>query len=207
MAAPRLALPQFAPMPLAYLHAPFDHPDWIFELKLDGFRALACVERGNARLVSRRGNVFKSFPSLTADIGDVPGVSDAVLDGEIVCIDEKGIPQFYNLMRRRSPQHYYAFDILWLNGRDLRGLPLLERKALLKSVVPPQPAPLLYVDHVIGEGVDLFRAVCERDLEGIVAKHAGGLYTPDATTWVKIKNRAYSQAEGRADFFDARVYG
>src|ERR1051325_10168014 len=108
-------------------------------------------------------------------------------------------------MRRRTPQHFYAFDLLWLNGRDARALPLLERKRLLRRrIVPPQPSPVLYVDHIAGRGVDLFRAVCEQDVEGIVAKLASGRYDPNATTWVKIKNRAYSQAEGRHEFFDIR---
>jgi bifunctional non-homologous end joining protein LigD len=109
-------------------------------------------------------------------------------------------------MRRRGPQHFFAFDLLWLNGRDLRALPLLERKRLPRQVVPRQPCPLLYIDHVAGDGVSLYDAVCARDLEGIVAKQADGRYTPEATTWVKIKNPAYSQAEGRADFFEGRAF-
>jgi bifunctional non-homologous end joining protein LigD len=109
-------------------------------------------------------------------------------------------------MGRRTPQHFYAFDILWLDGRDLRGLPLIERKRLLRELVPPQPAPVLYVDHVAGRGVRLFRAVCEMDLEGIVAKLGTGPYTPEAASWVKIKNRTYTQAEGRHEFFDGRAY-
>ena len=68
--------------------------------------------------------------------------------------------------RRRTPQHFYAFDILWLDGKDLRGLPLLERKQILRGVVPVRPAPVLYVEHFDARGVDLFRAVCENDLEG-----------------------------------------
>src|SRR5579859_6116215 len=94
---------------------------------------------------------------------------------------------------------YCAFDILWLNGRDLRATPLLERKVMLKRVIRP---PLLCVDHIEGRGLDLFNAACEQDLEGIVAKLANGRYEPSATTWVKIKNRSYSQADGRAEFFD-----
>jgi bifunctional non-homologous end joining protein LigD len=123
-----------------------------------------------------------------------------VIDGEIVYVGPDGKPRFYDLMRRRAPQHFYAFDLLWLNGRDLRGLALLERKRLLRRIVPPQPSPVLYVNHIAGRGVDLFRAVCEQDEEGIVAKLASGRYDPDATTWVKIKNPAYSQA-GRAPRF------
>ena len=81
-----------------------------------------------------------------------------------------GRPEFYSLMRRRGPQYFYAFDVLWLNGRDLRGLPLVKRKQILRRVVPKHPAPVLYADHFEGRGVDLFRAVCDMDLEGIVAK-------------------------------------
>ena len=94
-------------MPLARLPEPFDHPDWIFELKYDGFRALAHLENGAIE------------------------AKTAVLDGEIVYLGKDGRPEFYSLMRRRSPQHFYAFDLLWLDGRDLRQL--MERKRMLSS--------------------------------------------------------------------------
>jgi bifunctional non-homologous end joining protein LigD len=174
----RSTLPRINPMPLARLREPFDHPDWIFEPKLDGFRALLYVEKGAARLVSRRNNVYKSFPALTAGMAASLAVGNAILDGEIVHLNANGVPQFFDLMRRRRPQHYYAFDLLWLDGRDLRHLPLIERKRLLRAIVPPQPAPVLYVDHVAARGVDLYEAVCARDMEEIVAKLATGLYTP-----------------------------
>jgi ATP-dependent DNA ligase len=74
------------------------------------------------------------------------------------------------------------------------------------GIVPPQPSPVQYVDHVAGDSVALVQAACVRDLEGIVAKMADGRYTPDAITWVKIKNPAYSQAEGRAEFFEGRAF-
>lgn len=187
-------------MPLARLHALFDHPDWIFELRYDGWRALAYIEGGACRLVSRNGNTFKRFPDLCDSIASTV-TGTAVLDGEIACLDSQGRPQFYELMRRRALPTFCAFDILWLNGRDLRNLPLLERKRILQKLVRP---PLLYVDHVAARGVDLFNAASEQDLEGIVAKLSNGRYEPDAPTWVKIKNRAYSQAEGRAEFFDGQ---
>jgi bifunctional non-homologous end joining protein LigD len=110
---------------------------------------------------------------------------------------------FYELMRRRGPSCFYAFDLLWLDGKDLRNLMLLERKRLLRKLLPRRGQPVLYVEHV-ESGSDLFRVICERDLEGIVAKPASARYTPEATTWVKIKNRAYSQAVGREEFFDRR---
>src|SRR5664280_1149803 len=89
-------------MPLARLDAPFDHPDWIFELKYDEFRALAYVEDGTAWLVSRKGNVYKSFPGLAAAIAGALPVRYAILDGEIVRLAQDGVPQFYDLMRRPS---------------------------------------------------------------------------------------------------------
>ena len=106
-------------------------------------------------------------------------------------------------MRRRGPFCFYAFDLLWLDDRDLRTLPLSERKALLRKLLPRKPHAVVNVQHVTS-GTDLFKVVCEQDMEGIVAKQAAGLYTPERTSWVKIKNRKYSQAVGREDFFDRR---
>jgi bifunctional non-homologous end joining protein LigD len=90
----------------------------------------------------------------------------AVLDGEIVYLGTDGRPEFYNLMRRRTPQHFYAFDRLWLDGKDFRELLLIERKRILRRMVPSQPAPLLYADYFDGRGVDLFRRVCDRTWKG-----------------------------------------
>jgi len=104
-------------------------------------------------------------------------------------------------MRRRGPFCFYAFDLLWLDGSDLRDRPLLERKRLLRKLLPRYARSVLYVDHV-ASGMDLFRVICDRDMEGVVAKQASARYTPDATTWVKVKNRHYSQAAGRQDFFN-----
>src|ERR1043166_8539902 len=116
-------------MPLARLHAPFDHSDWLFELKYDGFRAFAYVEADAVRLVSRRGNVYKSFRDLCARVAAALPLEATILDGEIVHLDTDGKPLFYDLLRRSSPQHFVAFDLLWLNGRDLRGLPLIDRRS------------------------------------------------------------------------------
>ena len=188
---------------MASLHAPFDHHDWIFELKYDGFRALGYIDSGHCWLVSRRGMAYKSFPHLCAAIGAaIPG--QAVLDGEIVHLDAQGKPRFYDLMRRRNPQHYYSFDLLWLDGHDLRELPLIERKQRLKRLIRP---PVLYVDHMEGRGVDLFEATCGRDLEGIVAKLAAGRYEPAATTWVKIKNRCIAKRRARPNSLRSPALG
>ena len=196
-------LPHVTPMPLARLATPFDHPDFIFEPKMDGFRAVAYVEGGACRLISRNRNMFKTFKPLAKAIAQDLAGRSAILDGEIVRPGPDGRPLFYELMQRRGPFCFYAFDLVWLDARDLRGRPLLERKALLRKLLPLRPRAVRYVEHV-ASGTELFRAVCELDMEGIVAKQAAGLYTPERTSWVKIKNRAYSQALGRSDFFDRR---
>ena len=187
-------------MPLARFDVPFENSDWIFEPKLDGFRALAYVEAGACRLVSRNWHAFKTFEPLAQAIAQELAGRSAILDGEIVHPGPDGRPMFYELMRRRGPFCFYAFDLLWLDGSDLRERPLSERKTLLRKLLPRKPRSLVYVQH-FASGMDLFRVICERDMEGVVAKQASAKYTPEATTWVKIKNRQYSQAVGREDFF------
>jgi bifunctional non-homologous end joining protein LigD len=193
-------------MPLARLPVPFDHPDWLFELKYDGFRALAYVDHGQVRMVSLKRNIYKSFSGLCNGIASELAERTAVLDGEIVYLDGDGRPQFYSLLRRRGPQQFAAFDLLWLDGRDLRMLPLVERKRRLRGILHGSNC-LLYVDHLERTGSDFHRVACDHDLEGIVAKRKDGMYTPEATTWVKIKNPYYSQAEGRRQLFEKRARG
>jgi DNA ligase-1 len=109
-------------------------------------------------------------------------------------------------MRRRSPQHFCAFDILRLDG-NLRGLPFGETQAGIAPRRSNAAGTTLYADHFEDRGLDLFRVVCENDLEGIVAKRKDGQYTPEETSWVKIKNPRYSQAEGRHELFEKRAAG
>ena len=100
---------------------------------------------------------------------------------------------------------FFAFDLLFLNGEDLRTLPLIERKARLKKLVPKKQSCMLYVDHIQLRGQKLFEKACELDLEGIVAKRKDSQYrTTDRPSpyWIKIKNPTYSQAEGREELFD-----
>ena len=101
-------------MPLARFDAPFEHPDWIFEPKLDGFRAVAYVEGGDCRLVSRNRNAFKTFEPLAQAVAQELAGRSAILDGEIVRPGLDGRPMFYELMRRRGPFCFYAFDLLLL---------------------------------------------------------------------------------------------
>ncbi len=191
-------------MPLRYLREPFDDADWLFELKYDGYRALAYLQDGTARLLSRGGNWFKSFPSLTDTLASDLPVRDAIIDGEVVCLDKRGRPRFNDLLFRRGTPSFVAFDLLWVDGRDLRHDPLHERKAALKALLRNPPAGVLYADHIEGNGIALFNRVCELDVEGIVAKLRYGPYVSDrdASSWVKIRNPRYSQWQGRAELFE-----
>lgn len=165
-------LPLLQPLPLVRRPAPFSHPDWLFEIKYDGFRALAYCDPSGIRLISRNGNRFASFTDLCAGMEFSLGARHAVLDGEIVCLDENGCSQFNQLLFRRGTARFCAFDLLHLNGKGLRNAPLIEPKRTLRKIVPRSAVSLLYVDHVDAEGERLFHAACERDLTG-VSKHGG----------------------------------
>jgi hypothetical protein len=143
-----------------------------FELKYDGFRALAYAHGGGAKLVSRRNLQYRRFDDLASQLSLEVNADDAVLDGEIVKL--AGRPIFVDLMRRRGPFCFVAFDLLAVNGRDVRTLPLVERKKILREIVPKESRCILFAKHVPRRGRELFAAVCEQDLEGIVAKWKEG---------------------------------
>ena len=192
---------QFQPMPLLKRAAPFDDPNWIYELKMDGFRALAIVEHGRAQLLSRNGHPFSSFSELGKHIAaSVPNIKLTVLDGEIVCLDRKGKPQFKNLIfHRGNPPCFFALDLLVCDGKDLRTERLQDRKQELRRLLARACAPLKYTEYIEGCGTALFQRVCELDLEGVVAKQKFGPYVTEReqSTWFKILNRKYSQMLGR----------
>jgi bifunctional non-homologous end joining protein LigD len=197
-------LPRIEPLKLIRIVRPFDHADWLFELKHDGFRAIAYISKGECTLVSRRAHVYKSFAPLRTAIAEQLRVHDAVLDGEIVCLDQDGRSLFNELLFRRREPVLYAFDLLWLNGRDLRQLPLLERKKKLRQIIGKWPdGHLLYAEHIEQRGTEFFRLIRERDLEGVVAKHRAEPYSPGAR-WIKIKNPDYTQTVGRDELFERR---
>jgi ATP-dependent DNA ligase len=178
--------------------------------------------RGASRLAKR--NTFQSFPRLCEGLArDLKG-RRCVLDDEIVCLDQHGKSQFNNLLFRRGEPFFYAFDLLWeehawsddeqerrrfRNGKDLRYLPLCDRKLRLRAVAPKHGERLLYCDHVEADGEGLFQLAREHDLEGIVAKDKRAPYLPGGeTTWFKIRNRGYSQWVGREELFEReRVAG
>jgi bifunctional non-homologous end joining protein LigD len=159
------------------------------ELKYDGFRALAYLEQGGCRFVSRNGNEMRGFQNLERWLGENLKVRGAILDGEICCLDEAGRPQFDQLELRSHEAHYNAFDLLWLNGKDLRTLPLVDRKQRLAKILPARPSWVIYLGHVEGRGTELFTEVRKHDLEGIVAKPKNSTYN-NRTVWYKVNNRS-----------------
>jgi bifunctional non-homologous end joining protein LigD len=199
------ALERFAPLEVGRRTEPFDHEEWFFELKYDGFRARAEVFDGKAMLFSRRGHLYRAWPGLCDAIGrDLLG-HRAVLDGELICPDEKGRPIFLDLLYRRRRPVFVAFDLLHLDGEDLRDASLVERKALLARLIPDGSFSLLYAQHVVYNGRELFRQACALDLEGIVAKLASAPYrSTQPPHWLEIKNPAYSQGERRQELFERK---
>jgi hypothetical protein len=147
----------------------------------------------------------KSWQYLCDELAHAVRCRSAVLDGEIACLEPDGRSHFYNLMFRREWPFFLAFDVLWLDGNDLRNLPLHRRKRILAGLMPRVESQVRLVEHVKGRGVDFFRAACAHDLEGVVAKWQGGTYQSGAkTSWLKFRNPKYSQWNGRRDLFDAR---
>jgi bifunctional non-homologous end joining protein LigD len=194
------------PMRLSRRSEPFDSDHHIFELKIDGFRALAHINEGSGELISRNGNTFRGFADLAEWIAEHLHADSAILDGEIACIDEGGRPVFRDLLFHRRQCVFIAFDLLFLNGKDLRTLPLLERKTLLKKLIRRRKrSRILYLDHVENDGRLLFEQIVKMDLEGIVCKRKDSPYKvteQPSRHWIKVKNSRYSQLEQREELFE-----
>jgi bifunctional non-homologous end joining protein LigD len=190
-------------MRLQRVAKPFDNPDYIFELKHDGCRAIAYIEDGKCKLVSRNQKHF-NFLFLRVALGKLPG-ENAILDGEVVCLDANGVSQFNHLISRKHEPVFYAFDLLWLDGKDFRKLALTDRKERLEKLIKKSKCKdILYAQHILANGVGFFEEVCARDLEGIVAKRKNSPYKDAGKTWLKIKHPKYSQAEGRQNLLKQR---
>jgi bifunctional non-homologous end joining protein LigD len=198
-----MALPRFDTAQLTLFRTPFNDPDFIFELKVDGFRSLAYIDDGVCELVSRRRNPYKSFRELANSLGQLK-VKNAIIDGELACLDSEGRSIFNELMFRRGCPIFYALDILYLNDRDLRQLPLIEREEKLREVIEKSgmPSVICCGKYIEGRGVDLYNEVVRRNLEGVVAKRKNGTYTT-VSDWLKIKNPNYTQSERRYELFDS----
>lgn len=205
---------------LAKLHdKAFDNPDWIFEIKWDGYRAIAELNGTKSRLYSRNGLAFEDEYAVVFD--ELRKIKKkAVLDGEIVVLDEKGKPSFQLLQQYGQnpnvPLVYYVFDILSLNGRSLEDKPLLERKAILQKLLPESDA-LKYCEHIEANGAGFFEAMQKQGLEGMIAKKADSTYHEGSRNgdWLKVKHMltdeaviaGYTAPRGGRKYFGALILG
>ncbi|MGC2695809.1 MAG: DNA ligase D [Candidatus Angelobacter sp.] len=175
--------------------------DWLYEVKWDGYRSLCFIANGKVRMLSRRGNKLeKQFAKVAEALLPAVKADSAIIDGEIVALDENGTPSFQHLQNLTGfgtkptlkgvappPLNFFAFDLLYLNGYDLRKAALIDRRQLLASIILPGEM-VRYSDHFAGKGEELLQAVRAKGLEGIIAKQAQSRYeSKRSSCWVKIK--------------------
>lgn len=191
--------PRLEPMLATLAEQPFSDPNWLFEIKWDGVRALAWLDHGALTLRSRNAvDITKRYPELTS-LPKSLLARRAILDGEIVALDEQGLSNFERLQERmhvrapgekliaQVPVVYFVFDLLYCDGYDLREAPLLERKQLLQKLLLPSER-VRYSDHQAEHGRELFELAKHRGLEGILAKRADSRYVSERSpNWVKLK--------------------
>jgi bifunctional non-homologous end joining protein LigD len=191
--APKAKIPKgIKPMLATLVDAPFNDPDWQYEVKWDGYRALAFVNKGEVEIFSRNN---KSFNEKFYPIYKLLQESNinAVLDGEILVLDEKGRSNFSDLQNWRSEADgelvFYVFDVLWYDGKDLMELPLNQRQAILKEILPANDDHLRLSQVFNANGIEFFQAAEKMGLEGIIAKKKSSTYSPDnrSKQWLKIK--------------------
>jgi bifunctional non-homologous end joining protein LigD len=217
------------PMLATIVESAFDDPGWLFEVKWDGYRAVTFIESGSVRLVSRNQNDLTSrYPELRA-LTNYVRANSAILDGEVVVLDDQGRSSF-SLMQQRTgvrshgrqagprpdlPVIYYVFDLLYLDGYDLRRVRLLDRKRILGEILTPGDI-VRYSDHYLGRGKALFDAAKQKGLEGILAKKMNSCYEERRSReWLKIKITqtvdcvvgGYTDPEGSRQYFGSLVLG
>jgi len=191
--AQTLPMPRFRPPQLAVLSTtPPSGPDWLHEIKFDGYRVLAAMAGGSAKLYTRSGLDWTGkFRGVAEAVAQLPA-RGALIDGEVVAWDENGRTDFGRLQRALDrggeTLRYYAFDLLELDGEDLSGLPLIERKRKLAALLSDAPDVILFSDHIIGDGREILEQTCRMGLEGIVSKRADKPYlSRRAPGWIKSK--------------------
>jgi bifunctional non-homologous end joining protein LigD len=229
--AGRTPMPKHVEPMLAVLaEKPFNGDNWLFELKLDGIRAIVTKDGSKLHMWTRNAKSMTSrFPILAAALQELPADS-AILDGEIVALDDQGYSHFgliqprIHLTRSKDiavaeeqiPVYFYAFDLLYLNGYNLMKFPLSERKAVLRAVISADGGWIRYTDHIEGRGVDFFNAVSSRNLEGIVAKQKMSAYEQTRSKcWIKIKTQhtdhfvvgGFTPPAGSRKYFGALALG
>jgi bifunctional non-homologous end joining protein LigD len=206
---------------------PFDDPDWLFEIKWDGYRVEAVVRDGNVRLWTRRGNAAETYFGPLLSPPSWIDAKQAIVDGEVVAVDDDGVPDFGLLQERISAIRagrseggrglvYQAFDLLYLDGRLLLKVPLEDRKRLLKTILRGS-GRVRFASHVLEDGTAFLEAARKLRVEGIIAKHRRSRYEPGhrSPTWLKIKIRpeqelvvgGWTPGEGNAKDLGALVVG
>ncbi len=217
---PKSKLPHnVKPMLCTLVEDAFDDPDWIFEIKWDGYRTIAEINKGKVDLYSRNLQPFNAkFPPVVKALEKV--MHAAVLDGEVVALDESGRASFGLLQDyAKTPSGslvYYVFDILHLDGHDLTGLPLLKRKEILKNMLPKSPHIKLS-EHIEKDGKAFFEAANGQSLEGVVAKRKSSTYQfgKRGADWLKIKTHlsqeaviaGFTEPKGARELFGALILG
>jgi bifunctional non-homologous end joining protein LigD len=217
--APKGNIPKnIQPMKATLVDEPFNDPNWIYEVKWDGYRAIAKINKGEVELISRNNKTFNDkFYSIHKLIQKWK--IDAVLDGEILVLNDKGISDFGALQNWRSEADgelvYYVFDILWYEGKNLMGLPLIQRQAILKDILPTDDDHVRQSKVFEANGIEFFSAAQRMGLEGIIAKKADSIYTADLRSkeWLKIKVHqrqeviiaGFTKNEGTSKSFSALV--
>lgn len=207
------------PMLATLVDKPFDEEGWVYEIKWDGYRALAYVNKGKVQISSRNNKSFtERFYPIASALKDLE--MDAVLDGEIIVAGEQGVSNFGKLQNWRSETDgelkFYVFDLLWLNGYSLMDLPFTERRKKLKEVMPDHP--MIHISEVFeSTGTEFFQVAQKMNLEGIMAKKADAPYTPGLRTkeWLKIKVSkrhevvigGYTRNEGSSKSFSSLLVG
>ncbi|HTV74175.1 MAG TPA: non-homologous end-joining DNA ligase [Candidatus Acidoferrales bacterium] len=215
-----------APMLATLVAEPFDDPQWLFELKWDGYRAIVIIDHDETlHVVSRKGNDFLTkFPELKT-LPDAFSERPLIVDGEIVVLDAQGRPSFQALQERldrfgrrglsKEPITLVVFDVLYGNGRDVREEPLERRKAMLEELLTGEGAVMLS-KHVVGEGKRLFSLAQAKGLEGIIGKRRDSVYVGSRSRdWVKIKTQrrqevvigGWTEARGSRSHFGALIAG
>ncbi len=168
-----------------------DGPDWLHEIKFDGYRMHARLDSGRVQILTRRGNIWTDkYPAIATDLARLPA-TNAYLDGELCGVLPDGRTAF-NLIQNASDigqgsLAFFLFDLLFIDGEDITGLPLVDRKTRLETLLNGAPGSLRYNDHQIDHGPAFHRLACERGLEGIVSKRVNARYEPDRRSWLKTK--------------------
>jgi len=196
------------PMTLTLAQQPFNDKEWQFEIKWDGFRMLAYCSGDQVNLSSRRNNSFnKKFASIKNELERMK--LNAILDGEVVMLNEDGLPNFSNIIapNQKGSVVFYVFDILWVNGRNVLDIPLYQRRKLLKATLAKSDI-VRFSDHVDEKGIELFNLVEKHNVEGVVAKHRQGVYSPGhrSNQWLKIKTGKQVEAFVAGYLFDKDKY-